>query len=284
MNPTTDAVADFLGAMEAAGVKPLEPIAAALGKGLVRFRCDGDGPGKRNGWAVLHLDGRPAGAFGNYKLGVTERWRAGSTERLPREERRELARQYRAARVAREAQVLELQKCSAASCWDRWNRASSVDPLHPYLVRKGVSGEGLRQLGSLLLVPMFDADAALWNLQTISPDGVKRFAKGARQSGLHLLIGKPGERLVVAEGYGTAAVIRRATGLPVVIAFSAANLTATALAIRSRFPAADIVIGADDDAHLVEHPTIQRNLGLDAAMAAAQAVGGRVAVPPRRAT
>jgi putative DNA primase/helicase len=42
------------------------------------------------------------------------------------------------------------------------------------------------------------------------------------------------------------------------------------------------VICADDDAHLVEHPRIRKNLGIEYAKAAALAVGGRLAVPSER--
>lgn len=77
----------FLDAMQAAGVHPVEPIGANLGNDLIRFACEGDGKGKRNGWAVLHLDGIPAGAFGNYRLQVSETWRAGSVGRLTPAER-----------------------------------------------------------------------------------------------------------------------------------------------------------------------------------------------------
>ncbi len=274
---------EFIAAMIAAGMKPVEPVASRLGSTLIRFRCDGDGQGKRNGWAVLHLDGIPAGAFGNYRLGISERWRANCTALLTREERRELAKQYWEEKARREAAMLDQHRSTASACAARWERRTAVDPLHPYLVRHGISGEGLGLEGYRLLIPMLDAEGILWNVQTIDGEGVKRFAKGGRQRGLHLLIGVPGDTLAVAEGYGTGAVIRRATGLAVAIAFSAKNLTATALAMRSRFPAADIVIGADDDAHLLEHQHVKQNLGLEAARAAAQAVGGRVAVPPRKA-
>lgn len=277
---TGTAVADFIAAMTAAGMAPVEPIAGKLGKALVRFRCEGEG--RANGWAVLHLDGRPAGAFGNYRLGISERWRAGRGDPLPGDQRRELARQYRAAKAARDAEQAEQHAAVAGICRARWEAASSVDPAHPYLVRKGLAGEALRQSGSRLLVPMCDADGGLWNLQAIDADGGKRFAKGARQQGLHLLVGASGDKVVIGEGWATVAAIRRATGLPVVAAFSSANLMATALAIRDRFPACDIIVAADDDAHLVGHPTIKRNLGVDAATAAAQAVGGRVAMPPRK--
>lgn len=279
-----DTVGKFLAAMEAVGMKPLEPIAARLGSGLIRFRADGDGPDRRNGWAVLHLDGVPAGAFGSFKLGVTMRWRADRRERLPLGKQREQAMRWREERAKREIDLLDQQRRAAERCVGLWDCARVVDPAHSYLVRKGIAGEGLKQDRARLLIPMFDATGALWNVQAINGEGVKRFQKGARQHGLHLLLGAVNDRLVIAEGYATGAVVRRATALPVAIAFSARNLAATALLMRGSFPDAEITIAADDDAHLACHPRIQRNIGLDEAKAAARAVGGRVAIPPRRAS
>ena len=279
---TQDAVAAFIAAMEAAGVRPTEPIADRLGSDLIRFACEGDGTGKRNGWAVLHLDERPAGAFGNYRLQVSETWRSGAVTRLSPVERRERAERYRVEKERRESARLHEQMEAAARCRARWERSRYADPQHPYLVRKRVAGEGLRQDGNRLLVPMVDADGVLWNLQAIAPDGTKRFAVGGRQAGLFCLIGDPGNVLLVGEGFATCAAARRATGYAVAVAFSAANLSASAQAMALAYPDADLVILADDDAHLVDHPTIKKNVGLEAARAAALAVGGRLAIPPRK--
>ena len=128
---------------------------------------------------------------------------------------------------------------------------------------------------------MFDAQGVLWNLQAIAPDGAKRFAKGGRQAGLFFILGSLTPRILVGEGFATCAAARRATGHMAVAAFSALNLREVALAIRAAFPGSDIVLLADDDAHLVDHPLIRKNVGLEAAEAAALAVGGRVAIPPR---
>ena len=50
----TDPVSEFLNAMAAAGIRPLEPIAEKLASGNpVRFRADGDKLGRHNGWAWL---------------------------------------------------------------------------------------------------------------------------------------------------------------------------------------------------------------------------------------
>lgn len=279
---TSDHVTAFIEAMTAAGMKPIEPIAGKLGKGLVRFRCDGDGKGRQNGWAILHLDGRPAGAFGNYKLDVTERWRAGSTERLSREERTVLAAQFREEKRKRDAEKLALNQAAAAECERLWSEAGPADPAHPYLKRKGIAGEALRQSGNRLFVPMYDDAGKLWNIQRVSPDGTKLFIKDARQQDLHLVIGEPGAKILIAEGYATGASVRRATGCAVAIAFSWKGLKPVALLMRQRFPGAEIIICADDDAHLVNHPKIGRNIGVEAAQDAARAVGGRVALPPRK--
>ena len=281
---TTEHVSAFIDAMTAAGMKPIEPIAGKLGKGLVRFRCDGDGKGRQNGWAILHLDGRPAGAFGNYKLGVSERWRAGSTERLSREKRTAMAAQFREEKRKRDADLLATQECAAGECQRLWAAASPADPAHAYLVKKGISGEGLRQCGNRLYVPMYDEAGKLWNIQRISPDGTKLFAKVGRQAGLHFVIGEPGAKILIAEGYATGASVRRATGYAAAVAFSWKGLAPVALMMRQRFPDAEIIVCADDDAHLVNHPKIGRNIGVEAAHDAARAVGGRVALPPRKAT
>src|SRR3546814_21198591 len=81
--------------MELEGVKALEPIAARIASGeLIRFRCDGDGRGRQNGWAILYLDQRPAGAFGNYRLGISRKWRVDRDLSLTPAERQALQREW----------------------------------------------------------------------------------------------------------------------------------------------------------------------------------------------
>ena len=276
-----DAVADFIGAMEAAGVRPVEPIAQRLGGGLIRFRADGDKPGKRNGWAVLHLDGRPAGAFGCYRLGVRMKWRADGAANLSPCELRQMRREWREAADKRDRERQEAQHAAASEASRLWDSAGAVSPSHAYLVRKDMTGEGLRQLGDTLLAPMRDLDGRLWNLQRIRPDGFKLFLKGGRTKGLVFIVGAGGNTLCLGEGVSTMAAVRRATSFPVGSTFSGENLEPVARLVRKRCPGLDLVICADDDAHLVNHPGINRNLGLDYAKAAAVAVGGRLAVPPK---
>lgn len=271
----------FLSAMEAVGMKPVEGILSRLGPDLLRFRCEGDKPGKLNGWAILHLDGVPAGAFGNYRLGISQKWCAGVAEQLSPAQRRERSAAIREEQEARAADRIRLQVQAAQAVEQEWERAGPVNPCHGYLVAKGIDGEGLRQRGNLLLVPMSDEAGKLWNLQRIAPDGTKRFAKGGRQRGLLCVIGEPQGVICIGEGYGTCAVVRRATGEAVAVSFSSANMVRTATACRSLYPDSDIIALADDDPHLIDNPNIRKNLGMEAAYAAAAAVGGRVALPPR---
>lgn len=277
-----DHIVAFLAAMEAAGMKPVEPIAARLVSGdLFRFQCEGDRAGRKNGWAVLHLDGVPAGSFGHFASGISGTWRADS-KRLSSSERADLLREAEASRRQREKEKLAIQETVAKESERIWGCAGPADPSHPYLARKRVLGEGLRQDGHFLLVPMHDDDGKIWNIQRISPTGVKRFAKGGRQKGLYFFIGEPTDTILIAEGFSTAASVRRATGFMSVVAFSSGNLKETAVAIDKRFPAAQIIICADDDAHLVANRHIKKNAGIEAAGEAAEAVWGYVAVPPRR--
>lgn len=279
---TRDAISDFVSAMEAAGVKPLEPISHRLGDGqLVRFRADGDKPGRKNGWAVLHTDGCPAGAFGCYRLGISEKWRAGSSKSMTPQQKRDRAEKWRQASVARQASIEEAWADAAAKARELWNRGVPADEKHPYLAKKSIAGEGFRVNGDVLLVPMQDGEGKLWNVQRIYADGTKRFLPAARTTGLMWICGKPDAVICIGEGVSTVAAVRHATGHAVVASFSAKNLKAVAQAIHDRWPSLDKVICADDDAHLVDNPSVRRNLGLECAREAALAIGGRLALPPR---
>ena len=113
------------------------------------------------------------------------------------------------------------------------------------------------------------ATAALWNVQTIAADGLKRFHPGARTTGLCWGRGAPGDMLALSEGMATAAAIHAATGLCSVAAMTAGNLEVVARAMRRRWPAAAIIVGADLDP-----------VGEAKAANAARAVAGLIARSP----
>ena len=108
-----DTLRRFLAAMADAGLHPREGIAGQLASGrLVRFRGQGDGVDQPNGWAVLQLDQAiPVGAFGHYRLGIHESWRADRGEQLAPQLRRSFARTWREER-GRGEQAEDVQRAA----------------------------------------------------------------------------------------------------------------------------------------------------------------------------
>jgi len=284
-----EAIADFISFMEAAGVKPVEPIAQRLGSGnLIRFRCEGDGKGRHNGWAILYLDDRPAGAFGNYKANTgTLKWKSGSDRpALSTAERQALQREWREKKEQREAEKRQAELEASLDARDMWQRAGPADSEHGYVTRKLLLTYGLKQDGSKLLVPMVDAEGTLWNLQRISPDGTKRFLEGGRIHDLFVIIGTIDQKtteLVIVEGYATGDAVHQASGLPAIVAFNTGNLPRVARLWAQARPDLNFTIFADDDEATAQESLARRgvykNPGIEAAEAAAAEIGASVAYP-----
>lgn len=281
-----DAIADFIHAMEIEGVRPVEPIQQRLSSGdLIRFRCDGDGKGRQNGWAILYLDERPAGAFGNYRLGVSRKWKAEGHVALSPEERARLTQEWAEAKQRRAEERQRSEVEAARDAIEMWRQAGPARSDHGYVVAKRLDPAPLRQAGAKLLIPMYDGEGRLWNLQRIAPDGTKRFLRGGRTDGLFCLIA--GDRLrdtiCLGEGYSTMAAVSRSSGLPSIVAFSASNMAAVARIWNGHRPDLRYIVCADDDPELLDNPHIRKNLGLEAAKAVAEEIGARLALPTKRA-
>jgi phage/plasmid primase-like uncharacterized protein len=265
-----DTIAQFRNAIHAAGIEPPEEIEAD-GR-LHRFSANG----KRNdaaGWYVFHADGIPAGAFGDWRTGVSQTWRADIGRRLsPAEESVHRAR-IQAMQREREAEETQRRAEAREKAAVIWKMAKPATE-HPYLTTKGIKSHGLRIHDGALVVPMRDG-AELHSLQFISGEGEKRFLTGGRVSGcyFHFPIGKPNGVLCIAEGYATAASIHEATGYAVAVAFNAGNLKPVAETLRGQYPEARIIVCADNDQWTEGNP------GCTKAEEAASAVCGQLAVP-----
>lgn len=283
----TDAIADFISFMESNGVMPIEPVAQRLASGnLIRFRCEGDGKGRQNGWAILYLDERPAGAFGNYRLNTgTLKWKSG-TDRpaLSPQEREALRREWQDAKDRRESEQRANERQAALDAAGMWSRAAPASPDHGYVARKRIDPTHLRQLGSQLLVPMYGADGFLWNLQRIKPDGEKRFLRGGRVEDLFCFVGSfeaHTRQAIIAEGYATADALHKASGVPAIAAFSAKNMLRVARLWNELRPDLEYTVFGDDDRG-TEAKT-GTNPGREAATAAALEIGAKLAFPLGRA-
>lgn len=273
--PLAAVVDQFAAAMRAVGLATDEPIRAD--GNLHRFRVEGDKRGTKNGFYVLHADGIPAGEFGSWKTGITETWRADIGRSLTDAEEEEQRGRVEAARKARAAEAERLHAAARKRAADLWGKASPrVRVTHPYLAAKGVRAYGLRQLSEHLLVPVRDVGGELHGLQFIAADGSKKFGTGTAKAGHYHAVGgapKPGAVLGIAEGYATAATVHALMGWPVAVAFDAGNLRSVVLALHAKYPAARIVIAADNDHSTAGNP------GLSKAREAAAAVGGVVLAP-----
>lgn len=266
----TDTKDQFIKAIEACGIIPPETIEAD-GK-LHRFASNGK-RGDDSGWYVLHDGEHPAGAFGCWRSDITETWKADIGREYTAEEKVAFKKRMEQSRAQAEAERKAEQESArnrAAALWQATGEASAE---HPYLRTKGVLPYGIRQMGEKLIIPMRDGKI-LHSLQTIMPDGDKRFHKGGKVDGCYFAIDGNNEApLCIVEGYATGASIHQATGNPVCIAFNAGNLMPVARKMRERFQERKIILCADDDYRTDGNP------GITKAKEAAKAINGYLSIP-----
>lgn len=264
-----DPTEQFRIAILAAGLTPPDEIVAD-GR-LHRFSTNGKLKDD-SGWYMLHLDGIPAGAFGCWRSGLKSNWCAKADNDMTVAEREAHRQRIKAMQAQREAEHAKAQQQASEAAALIWKAATPATG-HEYLTRKGIYPYGVKCDGHHLLIPMRDTLGKLKSLQTIAPDGGKRFQPGGRVKGCYFAIGKPDGVLIVCEGYATGASIHEATGHAVAVAFNAGNLRAVAESLRAKHPTLKIILAADDDVGTPGNP------GLTKANEAARAVGGYLAKP-----
>jgi len=245
--------------------------------------------GKQSGGYRAMLEGiRPTIILFNQKTKEKATFSANGEIKAvsPEEAAAARARAEESARAVEQKRI-EKEADGAARAAALWQGGRPADPQHPYLVKKAVEPHGLRQDTykgqERLLVPLRDISGKLWNVQTIEPDGTKLYLAGARKQGVYYTLGAPhrmGEPVGIAEGFATAATIRQATGMTVVVALDSGNLPVVANALHKREPARPLVVFADNDGSLPLRTPPLPNVGLEKAQEAAQDVGGKVVAPP----
>lgn len=265
-----DALTQFRNAIRATGLEPPEVIEAGT---LYRFPGVGKRDGNTAGWCVLFADGR-GGCFGDWASGFSEHWQAMRDTPFTATERDSFKRDVAEARAQAEATRKAAHAEAAIKAAEIWNAAPRAAENHPYLVRKAIKANGVRQHNDALVIPV-RTGGELHSLQFINANGEKRFHTGGRIEGGYFGIGatQDAEALCIAEGFATGATIHEATGYPVAVAFNAGNLEAVAKTLRKNFPTQRLIVCADDDAATTGNP------GVTKATEAARAVGGFVAVP-----
>ena len=259
--------------LKAQGYAHTEPVYQLQAGGTVRIPAIGKAA-NNDGVKVTIFDDGLGAYFTDYVSG-----NAGPIwpENQPVLTRAEVAERYQQAEERKknvQAQREVEQANAAIVAHERWGNAGKVGE-HDYIKEKQLKSlynARICTTGSLL-IPMSLAGRGLVNLQTILPDGNKRFLRGGKVKGCFSVVGNlSGAKIVmIAEGWATACSLFEEYETPVVVAFNAGNLMAVAQLMRSKFE--DIVIAADDDRL---NPV---NTGRLKAIEAAQATGATLLFP-----
>lgn len=257
-------------AIDASGLEP--PDNVIIDGAIHRFNPDGK-PRNKSGWYIAYPDGVVAGAFGDWKSGVHQRWCADIGRELTLNEKVQRDKRYDEAREAREAERSRLAEVVAETVGSIWESCAPASEEHPYLKKKGVLPHGARVSGDgRLVLPLYDEKDNLVTLQYIDPQGGKMYHKGGPTSGKYWTIGDPGKTIYLAEGFATGASIHEVTRQGVVIAYSANNLFNVAGLIREKYgPEHNVVIVADND---------ESGTGIREAEKAGNRWGMRIVMPP----
>jgi phage/plasmid primase-like uncharacterized protein len=274
MITTTTRLDAFRQEIAQAGLTPPATIIAD-GK-LHRFASNGDRADDA-GWYTYFPDETPAGVFGCWRTGLKQTWSSKADSTLTAAERERQRTRLDEARRQRE-QDEQLRHAEAAKrAQTIWDGTTPAPATHPYLIRKGIHPHGLRiDAENRLIVPVLIANTFA-SLQFIDANGGKQFLPGGKVKGGAFTLGdvSAAETILLCEGFATGASLHEATGYPTVCAFSAGNLSPVAHALRQQCLSALIVLAGDNDIRDDETP----NVGLDAATAAANAMGGVLVMP-----
>jgi putative DNA primase/helicase len=240
---------------------------------IQRFKNESDK--NNNSWYVAYDNATfQSGAFGCWKLDVSEKFCSIEHTHLTSEQKQRHAKQLAEQKHITELEKTNQQRYVQKHVNERFNCAITKGiNAHPYLQNKGVKSYGLRTDNSLLLVPMFNIDGEIASIQTISTSGDKFYTKGGRVKGCFFPIGTPEDTLILCEGYATGASIHEATSEPVAVCFNSGNIKEVAKELSAKYPRAKIIIAGDDD-HKRE-----QNIGRIKAVEAAKHIGGTAVFP-----
>lgn len=228
-----------------------------------------DHPKKKNGAYVLYPDGR--GYWRNWATddGVNS-WSDDSTTKAKPIDFSALRRQQQADRERRIRAI--------RSAHEFFGGLPSLRGQHPYIECKGLTTQGCSSIriheGRLVIPVMWEG--RLISIQTIDPNGEKRFWPGAPVKAGSFSMTRPRASVTaICEGFATGLAIYQSVPMAnVIVAFDAGNLAPVVEKIK---PKGNVIICADND-HATERK-IGINPGLTKAINAAGLIGAGVAFP-----
>lgn len=259
---------------------------------VTRVKVDGDRE-KRGWYRLFSLGDLITGAYGIWSATDPQTFKV----ELPKAERKKLTADQLAAikekqksdAARAEAERQREIEAAAAKAYRWWRQLQDAGE-SGYMAKKGFGagdlfGARVSKQGNLV-VPVQDITGKTWGLQVISAaknrhGRDKDFTPpGLAKKGHFFQMGvvARGGIVLLCEGFATGASLRAATGLPVVVAFDAGNLTPVAIALhKAHRKDVRILVCADDDYKTMLEKGF--NPGLDAAKTAALAVDGMVVAP-----
>lgn len=265
--------------MHRLGIPPNGNIVLIPDGELHRYTVEGDNPSTKNGAYRIHTDGVPAWYLCDWKRdidttgkfdasGLLDSDRDAYTQRTSDKDYME---QVRIRRETLEYEERKRKRKAAQKAKELYEQAAPATPEHEYLKRKKVTDISDFKLDTdgSVLIPLYDAKTREFkSLQRISSNGEKRFAKDTSMAGACYTFepDKADERLhIVCEGIATGETIYRLTGRKwrVTCAMNCNNLDSVTKGIKSRYPRAEILIGADND--LTTYAKTGSNPGLSCA-------------------
>ncbi|MGB9154371.1 MAG: VapE domain-containing protein [Alphaproteobacteria bacterium] len=247
---SSELIKQFIDAMSAAECQPANTDDIKADDKRNYFQIAGDKPGRKRGAYKLKIDESfGCGWFVDYRNGEVIKWHSKTNRKFTPAERADWKKRIEAERAIKDKEQAEIYRLTATKAKRLWDGATRTGTTE-YLTRKQINLNGARIMRGLVVVGAFK-DGQVSTLQFIAADGEKRFLKDGEKSGSYFPLAKGGEdlsRLILCEGYATACSIREATGLPVVCAFDAGNLSPVSKILRDKYPDSEIILAADNDA------------------------------------
>ena len=233
----------------------------------------------KSAWYVAHKDGDfEAGACGDWKTGFKQNFCSVDKSEFSSEQVKQYAHQMAKVKHQRRIDAIKRHKVGKLNALKRWNIALTENvSKHPYLVQKQIKALNVRvDARGNLIVPIYDNNVELCNLQTISVTGSKLFTKNAKiKKCFHPLgfLERQPPVIVLCEGYATGVSLYQATQIPTVVCFNAGNLASVSPIIKHKYPHSRLIIAGDED----QFNAI--NIGRIKASIGANLVGGKVVLP-----
>lgn len=254
-------------------------------------------PNGTDGRYAVHLDFPPNVWLCNYHEGGEGRtvplYDRGTLDAMTAEEKEAMRKRIRQEKKAAQEKREEERMAAAEKANRIFPTLLPAGEDNPYLKRKGCVPMGdMRECaaeqtpfpkglsGRCLVLPVRNSEGRIVSLQFIDREGNKRFQPSGEKKACYFPIpakdgGQDGP-LLLGEGCATLLSACMVTGDAGLVAFDAGNLEPVARMARNKYPKREIILLADNDIH----EDGSRNTGVEAATAAAQSVGGKLAVCP----